>query len=93
MRHTPITDGAGAQVLKQMVRRGCQAQKSSVIFCHFPMLMGGPWHFHHKMGVDVVMHGTVVESAVSTVDGVMVELDINGSVVPVHTDKLSRRLS
>ena len=45
------------------------------------------------MGVDMVMHGTVVESAVSTVDGVMVELDINGSVVPLHTDKLSRRLS
>ena len=50
----------------------------------------------------MVMHGTVVDpklvppscpSAVSTVDGVMVELDINGSVVPLHTDKLTRRLS
>ena len=54
----------------------------------------------------MVMHGTVVDPKLvppssmescmvmyGTVDGVMVELDINGTVVPVHTDKLSRRLS
>ena len=45
------------------------------------------------MSTDVLMYGVVVESDVSTVDKVMVELDFKGSVVPLRTDKLTRRLS
>ena len=58
-----------------------------------PDVYGRPWHFHHKMSTDVLMYGVVVESDVSTVDKVMVELDFKGSVVPLRTDKLTRRLS